>query len=218
MRIIRLVSDAIDGTSRFVKATSAPIMIKPNSRIALKSLSLELQKSTNFSISNDNYYFSYSIGDKDDTGRIKEYLIQIPQGVYTQDTFVTTIKYLMNAVLSGVSATVNIDDEDVVLQSYGFEWNLSVTSDNKLSISFNRQDLGNIDSSSMVNNPNMTVTGNTYQRQGAPPFEDNEYNAVTQCKLRACKGGLDSAVKIQNSPSTCEFMIAFCNQIFHRAN
>lgn len=199
-RIIRLVSDIVS-TSRFTKAMPAPIIIAPDSTIALKSISFELAKDTTFDVPDDTYFFYFSVGDKNEQGRDIQYRVTVPQGTYTQDSLLQTLQFGMNQVLAGVDATDN---------SYGFEWSLSVDTSGILTMAFDRNDKANIQSADIAVT-GIEASGNTYTKTAA---DTGEYNAFAQVKPVLCRGGLSSQITLGGtSPETSQFIVGLCPNI-----
>jgi hypothetical protein len=199
-RIIRLVSDVLT-TSRFNKAMPAPIIIPPESTIALKSISFELAKDTTFDVPDGSYYFYYSVGDKDEQNRDIQYRVLVPQGTYTQDSLLQTLQFQMNQALSG---------EEPAANCYGFEWSLSVDTTGILTMSFDRADKAAIQSADVDLN-NMQALSNVYTKLGA---DTGEYNAFMQVKPVMCRGGFNSEIQLGGtSPETSEFIVGLCPNI-----
>lgn len=196
-RIIRLASDPVT-VSRFQKAMPAPVLCEPNSTIALKSLSFELAKDTTFDIPDSSYFFYYSIGDKNEQNRDIQYLIQLTPGTYTQSSLIQSLQFQMNQTLAGVDPTDN---------QYGFEWRLSLDTNGKLNMAFDRADLGNVQSAN-INLTGIAVSGNTYTKSAV---DTGEFNAFAQVKPLVSKGGFKTQVTLGGiSPETTEFIVGLC--------
>ena len=200
MRIIRLVSDELQ-TSRFVKTISAPLMVKPESKIALKSISFDLKKTTTFVIDDDGYYLDFSVGDTDESGYIF-YRAQVPLGTYTLTSFINMVQYLINEKLQALTPDEN---------SWGFEWALQLNG-NILSMSFNRADLGVINSNNLALTEMIAGANNTYTR--SPAALGTGYDSFAQSKLPLCKGGSNASIIIGgNNPLESDFIIGLYNSI-----
>lgn len=200
VKIIRLVSDELQ-TSRFVKTISAPLMVKPNSKIAIKSISFDLKKTTTFVVDDDSYYYDFSVGDETGNDYIF-FRVQVPLGTYTLVSFINMIQYLMNEKLEALTPNQN---------SWGFEWALQLNS-NILSMSFDRKDLGVINSNDLALTYMTPGGNNTYSRSAQAIGAG--YDSFAQSKLPLCKGGSVATITISgNNPLESDFIVGLYNNI-----
>lgn len=190
MKIIRLVSDVLT-KSIFQKSTSAPIMIKPNSSIALKSLSFELKHDLGFQIDSDDYIMSFSTDGKNYV------TLLIPRGKYDRTTFLDSILRNLNGSMMTENPTEN-----------GTEWNIITTADDKVNISFGRSDYGLVSDFNLLN---VTQDQNVYNKTVVSEVIDS----WAQCKSFICRGGLQNKITIAGtSTANNEFYYGLCDQLF----
>jgi hypothetical protein len=194
MKIIRLVSDVLT-KSIFQKSSSAPIIIKPNSSIALKSLSFELKHDLDFVIDSDDYIMSLSITY---TSRvIRTYNILVPRGKYNRLSFLNYLTYRINSYL----ASSNFNEQ-------GIEWKFTIDNNDRLNITFGVSEFG---SPTNFNTLNMTVNSNIFTKT----VLSSNIDAWAQCKSFICRGGFSIAGGVGgNNTINNEFYYGLCNQIF----
>lgn len=203
MKIIRLVSDVLT-TSIFDKAINTPIIMKPGSKIALKSLSFETEHALSFQITDFTYQLDFTVGDRRQSNYIY-YRIVVKPGSYNLITFLQYLKFQMNTILSGMNNTENC---------YGFEWNPTVVND-KVNFSFGRGEY------LLLANPllnNMTVNNNVYSKTNVSV----DLDSYCQSNSYICRGGFASeCTLVQTQGGTIGnsvFYVGLCNNKFTPTN
>lgn len=189
MKIIRLVSDELT-KSIFQKSTSAPIMIKPNSSIALKSLSFELKHDLDFVIDSDDYVMSISTDNKTFV------IIQIPRGKYNRTSFMNYLTYQFNYFMT----TINQNE-------VGTEWVSTIANDDKVNICVSRSDLETVSNFSTLN---ITANENAYKKT----TQSNVFDSYAQCKSFICRGGLYNLITV-GGDYTNQFIYGLSNELFN---
>lgn len=205
MKIIRLVSDVVT-TSIFNKSINVPIIIKPNSKVALKSLSFETEHITDFQVTDTSYQLRYTVDDKTGSA-LNWYTVTVPTGTYNIKTFLEYLKFAMNVTLSAIDPTKNY---------YGFEWNTSLVND-RVNFSFGKSDFAAILSSNMTISPNMTVNNNAYSRQNNTPDTDAYAQSNTFISKGSYKADCTITTGDANLPQ-CTFYVGLCASKFAPAN
>lgn len=193
MRILRVVSPTVS-TSRFESTIPAPIICEPGTKIALKSLSLELERVSNYVVSDDSYYLIFGVGDDTET-----YKVTMPTGTYNNVSFLQKLKYLMNCALSG-------NPNDIARNAYGFEWNYKQNTDGRLVLFFGRNATRN-QTSDRIKLEKMdyeydALSGDTTYRKDTTSPDAQNFGSYGQCKFICARGGFSSFITLDTDDTT----------------
>lgn len=180
MKIVRLVSDVVS-TSQFSKGCSAPIIIKKDGKIGLKSLSFETLHTSDFEVTDASYKLSFTVGDVDGDGLPISYTITVPNGVYNIKTFLEYLTAKMNFWMASF---------DPVLNSFGLEWLVS-NYNGKCDFAFGKSEYVLIQSSDF-NLVKCVSNDNTYTKN----VPSDVLDSYAQCTKYLCKGGVFATVTI----------------------
>lgn len=206
MKLIRLVSKDVNETV-FTSYLKDNVKIQPDAKIALKSLSMDLQDKNIVVEQGVNDTFRVKMGTKESNNANlqDEYkTITIPPGSYTTQEMVSELTSLLNSVLSSPLvfdlANNNQAEERTDL---GFQWKVDVDTAGELSIGFNRSDIVQAEPANMTlfnmeesNTPN-TIISNV---PGGPRLDDYQSTMLWQESL--CQGGFRAKFKIEGQNST----------------
>lgn len=159
MKLIRLQSEQELSETQFTNNLAISLNLPINSKVALKSLSIEFDTPPLVIDSNNNTItFSTSAQQPITTLRT----ITIPPGEYSSQTLLKTIQRLLNAVIQS----------DVINSDFGFEWLCSI-SDDKSHIAFKRTEVETL-TTATANQINMGYTNPQFYKSTT---DNNTYNA-----------------------------------------
>lgn len=183
MKLIRLESDTELLTSQFTNYLQEPLVLQKRASVGLKTLSCQFAKPP-YVVDSSNDTFSYKTSDSDDF-----HVIVLDHGSFTASSLCNIIQNRMNNVLDG-SDSANSD--------YAFKWQVelvpSITSDEKLTLSFSREDPITLDDT------NTDLLNMDYDNSGTVPFFKKDVaddpdisvlNSFLVSKSLLCNGGFN---------------------------
>jgi len=187
MKLIKLLSEELS-ESQFTNNLAVPLKLKPNSEIALKSLSIEFNDPKLVVDDTNNTFFFRTISEGED------HLVVLKEGEYFLNDFITEIQNKMNNVLD-----VNKEQKPQQKRDYGFQWTVKRRLDPQssrinLQFFFDRKDPINITDSNSET-VDMSYVGSNFIKTGA---DTNTYNSLVSSKILVNNGGFEMNMTLTN--------------------
>jgi hypothetical protein len=186
VRFIRLKSNVGDNTSQFTCNLSAPIVLNPNAKIALKSVNLNGLDQTFLRITRDliiTFKPSATIS----------YNITVPAGKYSKNSLVSTITNLMNSAFT-------YDNFNVGTATEGFEWRCSIGDDDRFVYTYKR--IANNSSAEFSKSTNVGGAVGSYKRSDA----NSDDTAFIISKLPVNRGNTLTQLQIADGSITTKLL------------
>jgi hypothetical protein len=194
MKLLKLVSSENLTESTFTNQFSIPLVLKPNSEIALKSLTMEFD-SPSFVIDDTNNQFSF----RTRAGANPTHIVNITNGKYNGITsLLKEIQNKMNNILISKNDTSTIGPTDKY-----FQWRISPQESISGNLNVFMEYRCNVDDINPVNEASASLDGVSFT---AGEFvkqiaDDGFFNAVWCAIIPVNKGGFQCGIKV-TSPDT----------------
>lgn len=176
MKLIRLESDTVLKKSQFCNKLAVPLVLGKNSKVALKTLSMEFETPF-FVVDNTNNEFKFKLNDDDGYATVT-----IANGQYSASSLATAVQNALNLNLNYVDL---LNGSDVV----AFEWKVDVDGDllngYHLNIMFNRNDVLEV-TDAECDLVDVEFTDAIFQKG---TIDNGTFNSYMFCNHDLCRGG-----------------------------
>lgn len=199
MKLIRLSSDGVD-TSVFTANLRDNVKIKAGSKIALKSLSMEILDK-NLVVDATNNSFIVQMGtnyvDGEDNYNDLPKIVSLTHGTYTQTQLINELTTQLNKVLSSkLYFDNNGDSQSKERTDLGFQWKADLDTDGGLILGFNRSANEIVSGGDCVPNQMEENGSNTFINSDNDPRLD-EFSSSVMWDDPLCKGGFRAEFNIE---------------------